>query len=97
MGKNKHHYGSLYQRKQTKVRKSSKEEREASMLKDEGWLIKMKAKGKYYISMLKDIITGKEEVMLPFFFFWKENYLKNDRNFKNIKNQQCGQLCFLPQ
>lgn len=58
----------LYTREsRAKVGKSSKEERESSMFKDEGWLMKTKAKGKYYISMLRNIIAGEEEVMSAIF------------------------------
>lgn len=58
----------LYTREsRAKVGKSSKEERESSMFKDEGWLMKTETKGKYYIPMLRNIITGEEESCLQFF------------------------------
>lgn len=37
------------------------------MFKDEGWFIKIKAKGKYCVSMGKDIMGEGKEVMPPSF------------------------------
>lgn len=51
------------------------------MFKDEGWLSKIKAKGKYCVMMGKDIMGEGKEVMPPI-FGRKTIYWKNDRTLK---------------